>query len=174
MRYTTGGLGALRAAKRLDVGPQGVEGGADLLLSRREVLVECLLGVGEALLEVQVLDLRGQPAVDVVDAERAGGRVPRIHDVEEVRVREPVPQPVVARVLPGFEPGLAEVERGVAFDIGEGGEVTLVVGNGVEVQVVLCCREESEEVLFELQSNELFGANVAVVCRARRVRGVPG
>lgn len=45
---------------------------------------------------------------------------------------------------------------------------------GGEVEMVFCGGEEGEEVLFELEADELFGAHVAHCAWAGRVEGIPG
>lgn len=98
----------------------------------------------------------------------------RVDDVKKMGVGEAVPELIVGSFFPRFEPRLAEIDRGVTFDIWEGGEVTLVMRDRVEVSVVLRGGKESQEVLLELEADELFRANVAVVRRARGIVRIPG
>ena len=114
------GLGALGGAAGFKVGPEVVEGGRDLLLAEDEVLIKGFAGGGEALVEVHVLDLLGDAAVDVVEGEAACGRVPGIDNVEEVRVSEVGPDVEVVGRFPGVEPGFAEVEGRITLDVDEG------------------------------------------------------
>ena len=118
---------------------------------------------------MQVRDLLLQATVDVFDRQPAGGRVAWLDDVEEVRVGQAGPQPEVGGAFPGGEPGLAEVEGGVTVNVCKCGEVALVLRDAVEVLVVLCGGEEGEKVLFELQPDEFFGAQVAVMTGSRGI-----
>lgn len=54
---------------------------------------------------------------------------------------------------------------------GEAGEGGMAGG---EVEVVFCGGEEGEEVFFELEADEFFGAHVAHCYGAGGVEGVPG
>ena len=60
--------------------------GGDVLLAGREMLADDLFGGGEALVEMQILDLLRQAAVDVVHGQAAGRGVFRLHNAEKVRI----------------------------------------------------------------------------------------
>ena len=79
-------------AEGLDVRPERVESRGHFLLARGKVLIKSFAGSGEAVIEVKVLDLLGQAAVDVIDAKTAGCRVARFNDIEEVVICELVPK----------------------------------------------------------------------------------
>lgn len=55
-------------------------------MARREVLVQDFLGGGEAVVEVEILNLDGDAALDVLEGEVAGCWVAGFDDVEEVGV----------------------------------------------------------------------------------------
>lgn len=50
------------------------------------MFVQRFAGGGDAVVEVEGLDLEGDAALDVFEAEVASSRVPGFHDVEEVGV----------------------------------------------------------------------------------------
>ena len=85
-----------------------------------------------------------------------------------------VPEREAAGALPSINKGLVEVGGWVAFDVGESGQITLVVGDGEEVFMVFDGSEESKEVLFELKADKFFGAEIAVGSWSRRMFSVPG
>ena len=97
-----------------------------------------------------------------------------LYDVEEMVLGEFVPDPEAACCFPCFDPGFVEVDGRIAVDVGEGGEVSEVVGDGVEVLVVFDCSEEGKEVVLELEADKFFGAEVAVGFRAGGMLGIPG
>lgn len=135
---------ALHSSHILDIGPQVRKCGGDATLARGEVLAKRVTRDGQPLVEVQVRDLLLQAAVDVVDGQAAGSRVPRLDNVEQVRVREVVPEFVVIGGFPCGQPGVAKVKRRIALDVWEGAQIALVVRDSVEVLVVFCRGEESE------------------------------
>lgn len=161
-------------AEGFDIGPEVVERGGDFPVAGGEMFVQDFSRLDESLIEFEFLDLLRETAVDVFDTEAPGGRMPRLHDVEKMVFGESIPDPETSRRFPCLDPGFVEVDGGIAVDVGEGGEVPEVVGNGVEVFVVLDRSEEGEEVFFELQADELFRTEVAVGFRAGRMLRVPG
>ena len=85
-----------------------------------------------------------------------------------------VPKREAASGLPSVDPGLVEVGRRVAFDVGESGQVAQVVGDGEEVFVVFNGGKEGEEILFELEADEFFRAEIAMGARPGWMFFVPG
>ena len=136
-----------------DIGPEVGERGGDFLLPRGEVAVQRLFAGGEAVVEVQGLDLEREAALDVLEGEVARGGVAGFDDVEEVGVGGVgVEEGEGGGLPPGVDPFGAEVGDGVAFDGGEG----WCGRGGGEVDVVFHRGEEGEDVFFELQSDEFF------------------
>ncbi len=113
------------------------------------------------------LDLGGEAAVDVVEAEVASRGVAGLDNVEEVGVGVGVEEGVGRGVAPLGVEVWVEIREGVAVDGGEGAV-------GGEVEVVFRAGEEGEEVFFELEADEFFGAEVAHCSGAGGVEGVPG
>ena len=130
---------ALGFAHDLDVGPEVVERGRDLLLPGGEVLVQEFLAGGEALVEVQFRDLLGEAALDVFDGEVAGGGVLGLDDVEEVAVRVSVEEGEVGCGAPGVNPVDVEIEGRIAFDVRKGVFGRKMAGGGrtPQVEVIL-------------------------------------
>ena len=62
------------------------ESGGDFFLARGEMFVECVSGGGESVVEMEGLDLEGDLALDVFEAEFAGGGVTGLDEVKEVAV----------------------------------------------------------------------------------------
>lgn len=88
-RLACGRLGAfplLCFAQGFDVGPEVRERGTYFLLAGSEMSVQNLLAGGEAVVEMQGLDLECEPALDVFEGQVPGCGVPRLDDVEDVRV----------------------------------------------------------------------------------------
>jgi len=162
----------LALAQGFHVGVEFVEDRAGLLLAGREVAPEHLLADGEPLVQVELLDLLGDAALHVVDGEAAGTRVLGLDDVEQVAVREALPDAVVLGAGPGLDPIHAEIVRRVAFDLRQHG--LGVVGMLIEVVVALHGRDQGEEVFFELQADELLAPDVPQGLWTSRVGLVPG
>ena len=95
----------------------------------------------------------------------------RVDDVEEVRVGVCVPYAVVLGRGPGVDPVGAEVEGGVALDVGE--EDARVVWVPGDIALVLDRGGEGEDVLLELQADELLASDVAERLGAGGVGVVP-
>lgn len=81
-------LGAfpLSFSHRFEVGPEVREGGRDLFVAGREVLIQCFSACCDPLVEMERLDLQRDTALDVLEAEVSGRRMARLDDVEEVGV----------------------------------------------------------------------------------------
>ena len=131
-----------------------------------EVFVQSFFRGGEAFVEMEGLYLHGNAAVDVFEAEIAGCGVAGIDDVEEVGVSMSIEEGEGGSVLPVEEKVEVEVCGWVAFN---GGERWM----RVEVELILRCGEEGEEVFFELETNEFLGAHVAHSLWAGGVGFVP-
>ncbi len=119
-----------------------------------EVFVQSFFGGGEAFIEMESLYLHGNAAVDVFEAEIAGCGVAGIDDIEEVAVSMGTEEGEGGSVLPVEKEVRVEVCGWVAFN---GGERWV----RLEVELIFCCGEESEEVFFKLETNEFLGAHVA-------------
>ena len=108
--------------------------------------------------------------MDIFEAQVSCCGVPGFDNVEEVGVRSAGEKGVGGGCrLPELNPIRIEVGDWVAFDGGHWG------GVGVrKVEVIFYGREEGEEVFFELQADEFFGAHVAHCFRAAGILLVPG
>jgi hypothetical protein len=82
-----------------------------------------------------------------------------LDNVEELAVGVAVPYPVVLRVRPGVDPIYAKIVGWVAVDLGH--HCVGIVGVVDHVIVTFYGRDEGEEVFFELEADEFFGADVA-------------
>ena len=131
-----------------------------------EVFVQCFFGGGEAFVKMEGLYLHGYTAMDVFEAEIAGCGVAGIDDVEQVAVSIVIEECEGGCVLPVEEKVRVEVCGWVTFN-GREGWVRL------EVELVFGCREKGEEVFFELETNEFFGAHIAHSSWAGGIEFVP-
>lgn len=122
---------ALGFAEGFDIGPEVVEGGGHFLVARGEMFVQDFSRLDQSFIQLEFLNLLCKTAVDVFDTESPGRRMPRLHDVEKVVFGEFIPDPETSRRFPCFDPGFVEVDGGIAVDVGEGGEIPEVMGNGV-------------------------------------------
>jgi len=95
-----------------------------------------------------------------------------LDDVEEVVVGVAVPYPVVLGVRPGVDPICAEIVGWVAIDLGH--RCAGIVGVMGHVVVAFYGGDEGEEVFFELEADEFFGADVAHGFGPSRIRFIPG
>ena len=166
--------GSLGFAEGFDVSPEGVESRRYFLLAGGEVFVESFTRRCETVVEMEVLDLLSQATVDVIDAEATSSRMARLDNVKQVVIGELVPEAKIAGLFPRVDPGFVKVNRGITFDVGEGGELAEMVRCGEEVFVVFGSGKKGEEVFFELKTDELFGAQIAVGPGPRWKIIVPG
>ena len=132
----------MRIAAGLEVGDEALQGAGDAVATVGQMTAETLARVVQPRVEAQVGDLLLEAARDVVDAEGAGARMLRLGQVKEMGIRGALPQAGAARRAPRRQPGLAEVERWVPSDVGEGGQVALLARRRVQVVVVLGGREQ--------------------------------
>jgi len=95
-----------------------------------------------------------------------------LDDVEELAVGVAVPYPVVLGVRPGVDPIYAEIVGWVAVDLGH--HCAGIVGVVDHVIVAFYGGDEGEEVLFELEADEFFGADVAHGLGSSRICLIPG
>ena len=116
---------------------------------------------------MQRLDLQRETALYVFEAEISRGGMARLDDVEEVGVGVSVKECKVGGLTPCVNEVWVEVDGGIPFDCGEGRGVR-------KIEVVFYGGEEGEEILFELETDELFGAHVAHCFGTGRVVFVPG
>lgn len=118
-----------------------------------EVFVQCFFGGGKAFVEMEGLNLHGDAALDVFEAEIAGCGVAWIDDVEEVAVSMLIEEVKGGSLLPLEKEVRVEVCGWVTFNCGERwvrSEVEVILGRG----------KKGEEVFFELEANELLGTHV--------------
>lgn len=93
-----------------------------------------------------------------------------VDDIEEVRVGEFIPYPVVFGFHPGVDVVVGELTGRVAFMVHDDGVLMLVL---LLIVLVFDCAEHSKEVLFELHADELFTTRISVIFGSARVRLVP-
>lgn len=119
------------------------------------------------------MDLQSQTAVYIIHGQAPRGGMFRLHDIEEVGIGIFVEERKIRRLSPCIYPFEVEIRGGVAFDVGIV-RIAVVGRGGVKVEVVFHRGEEGEEVFFELQPDEFFGAHVAHRAGARGVGFIPG
>lgn len=95
-----------------------------------------------------------------------------LYDVEEVAVGVAVPYPVVLGVRPGVDPIYAEIVGWVAVDLRH--HYAGIVGVMDHVVVAFYGGDEGEEVFFELEADEFFGADIAHCLGPSGICLVPG
>lgn len=115
---------------------------------------------------MQCLDLQSQAALYVFKAEISSCGMSRLDDVEEVGVCVRVKECKAGGLTPRVDEVWVEVDGWIAFDGGEGRCVR-------EIEVVFYGGEEGQEILFELEADEFFGAHVAQSFGSGRVIFVP-
>ena len=121
-----------------------------------QVFVQTFLAGCKTLVEVQGLYLEHQTALDILQAEISSGWMPRFHNIKKMGVGVGGKEGKRRGLAPALNPFGVEVQRGIAFD-GQQGAILRCF----QVDVVFDRGEESEEVLFELETNEFFRAHVA-------------
>lgn len=116
---------------------------------------------------MQGLDLQRETALNVLEAEISRGGMARLDDVEEVGVGVRGKEGKVGGLTPCVDEVWVEVDGWVAFACGQGRGVR-------KVEVVFYGGEEGQEILFELEADEFFGAHVAHCFGSGGVVLVPG
>ena len=116
---------------------------------------------------MKCLDLKCDAALDIFEIQVASRGVAGLDDVEKVAVGVSREEGEGGCFLPLGEKVGIEVLAWIAFYPWEG-----IMGS--EVRMVFHAREECEKVLFELETDEFFGAHIAHGAWARRVGRVPG
>jgi hypothetical protein len=96
--------------------PDFAQRGSHLHAAIGESFPDDFASLVEAFVEMELCDLCGQPALDVVDGETAGAGMAWFDDVKEVVVRCAIPELVVFGLLPGVDERECKVCSGIAFD----------------------------------------------------------
>lgn len=83
-----GWLGAVPLGRShgFNVGPEAGKRGGNFLVASGEVFVQKLFAGCETLIEMQGLDLQGETALDILQAEIPRGWMPRLHNVKKMGV----------------------------------------------------------------------------------------